>query len=162
VFNAVCETAPMPASGRRRSAILDEVNDHLDNGGGALLTGEIGVGKSHLARAIEVVRSSDHVELLIGSPAIRAIPFAAIAHLVPDRAISDPLRLLQLARRALTERAGSRNLVVIIDDLDQVDTGTLALIHQLAVDRAAAIVATVRSSEAAGPQPTTPTGLWTR
>lgn len=142
----------MAGSARTRPMILAEVRGHLDGARSVLLSGDIGVGKSHLARMIAADRPEEQVELLIGSPAIRAIPFAAVAHLVPDRTISDPLRLLQLTRRALEERSGGRKLLIVIDDLDQIDSGTMALVHQLAVDRAAAVLATVRSTKAARPE----------
>jgi len=147
----------MPVPARTRATILEEIHDELDRGTGALITGDIGVGKSHLVATITRDRIDDHVELLIGSPAIQGIPFAASAHLVPDRAISDPLRLLQLARKTLEQRAGGRPLIIVIDDLDQIDSGTMALVHQMATSRAAAVLATVRSTEASTPEIT---ALW--
>ena len=134
-----------------RDDVIGRVNGLLDSNQGILLVGDLGIGKSHVARQIADQRTHDYVEVLIGSPAIQGISFGAAAHLVPDRAVADPLRLLQLARRSLEERAGTQDLVLIVDDLDKLDAGTLALIHQLAVGGRAAVLATVRESQVSIP-----------
>jgi DNA-binding CsgD family transcriptional regulator len=117
-----------------------------------LLVGETGVGKSHLAHQVADGREADHVEMLTGARATRDIPFGAVAHLVPERAVSDPLRLLQLLRRTLEDRAAGRHLIVVVDDLDQLDPRTQALVYQLASTSPAGVVATVRSEHASTPE----------
>lgn len=134
-----------------RASIVQRINDLLDVQRGVLLVGDLGVGKSHTAQRVVEGRPDDHVEVFLGAPAIQSIPFGAAAHVLPDRAVSDPLRLLQLTKRSLEERATGRRLIVLVDDLDQIDSGTQALVHQLATSRSAGVVATVRDERISDP-----------
>lgn len=75
----------MTEASHTRDDFIDRIDEMLDANQGVLLVGDLGVGKSHLARQIAEQRTQDYVEVLIGSPAIQGISFGAAAHLVPDR-----------------------------------------------------------------------------
>ena len=95
--------------------------------------------------------------------ASRGLPFGAFASLLPpdpgdDRQVRDDHgELLRRYVRAVVEGAGGRPLVVFVDDAHLLDAGSATLVHQLALTRAATVVATVRSGEAA-PDPVV--ALW--
>ena len=65
--------------------------------------------------------------------------------------------LLRRYRRAVVDAAKGRPLLVFVDDAHLLDDGSAALLHQLALSRAATVVATVRSGERA---PDAVVALW--
>ena len=95
--------------------------------------------------------------------ASRGLPFGAFASLLPPEPSDDRLvrgehgELLRRYVRAVVEVAGGRPLVVFVDDAHLLDRGSATLVHQLALTRAATVVATVRSGEVA-PDPVV--ALW--
>lgn len=86
---------------------------------GVVVTGPAGVGKTRLIT--EAVRGT-HCTRVTGTPETSALPFAAFAHLLPDR-VSLP--------GAVRRLNGVRLLVV--DDAHLLDEASAALVHQLAV-----------------------------
>ncbi|MFJ9563708.1 LuxR C-terminal-related transcriptional regulator [Streptomyces fuscichromogenes] len=86
---------------------------------GVVVTGPAGIGKTRLIT--EAVRGTDCVRVT-GTPETSALPFAAFAHLLSDRA-SLP--------GAVRHLSGVRLLVV--DDAHHLDEASAALVHQLAV-----------------------------
>ena len=95
--------------------------------------------------------------------ASRGLPFGAFASLLPPDSGDDHLMrgdhgdLLRRYVGAVVDGAGGRPLVVFVDDAHLLDGGSATLVHQLALTRAATVVATVRSGEAA-PDPVV--ALW--
>jgi DNA-binding CsgD family transcriptional regulator len=98
-----------------------------------LITGEAGVGKSHLLDAVAALLGGDRAW---GVRALAEIPLSSLAHLVPP---SDSLTALT---RALLLGVGD---VLHVDDLDQCDPLSLALLHRLSREPGRTIVATVRT-----------------
>ncbi len=86
--------------------------------------------------------------------ASRGLPFGAFASLLPPDPADDRLargehgELLRRYLQAVVEGAEGRPLVVFVDDAHLLDAGSATLVHQLALTRAATVVATVRSGEA--------------
>jgi hypothetical protein len=124
---------------------------------GAVITGFPGVGKTVLAmtclqaaeeRGMSVARTT-------ATHASRGLPFGALASFLPPDPAADRLsrqdqtELLRRYSRAVVERAEGRPLVLFVDDAHLLDDGSATLVHQLALTRAATILATVRRGEAA-------------
>jgi DNA-binding NarL/FixJ family response regulator len=128
---------------------------------GVVVAGALGVGKTRLVREASAALGPDFVvEWTAATPALASIPFGALAHLLPDRAVRSPpdrLRLLRGIMEALAERARGSPLVLAVDDAQWLDAGSAALVHQLVVTGAGRVLLTVRTGErAADPI----VGLW--
>ena len=131
-----------------------------EGAGGVLLTGGAGVGKTRLAD--KVVELADAAGLpsarAAGHPEGRAIPFAALAHLLPPDVASpvgadelDRAGVFHRARAAMRAHAGDQRLLLLIDDGDQLDDLSRALVASLVQSRAVFAVLTMRTS--GGPTP---------
>lgn len=120
---------------------------------GVVLTGDSGVGKTTLARHVTAGLSSG-VRWVAGTESARSIPLGVFAHLVGPATSSDPVTYLAAARESLL---GEGDVVIGVDDAHLLDELSATLLHQLAIDRAVHIVATVRSGEAV---PDAVTSLW--
>jgi DNA-binding NarL/FixJ family response regulator len=120
---------------------------------GVVLVGAAGVGKTTLAR---IVTSSlrSNVQWAACTESSRGIPLGAFAHWVRPSASRDPAALIASARASILAQ---EDTVVGIDDAHLLDQLSATLLHQIAVDRAGHIVATVRSGERV---PDAVTSLW--
>ncbi len=98
-----------------------------------LITGEAGVGKSHLLDTVAGLLGGDRVW---GVRALAEVPLSSLAHLVA------PADSLTALTRALL--LGVSDLLHV-DDLDQCDPLSLALLSRLAREPGRTIVATVRT-----------------
>ncbi|MEU5844380.1 LuxR C-terminal-related transcriptional regulator [Rhodococcus sp. NPDC047139] len=128
------------------------------DGGGVVLTGDPGVGKTTLARMATDSLSAP-VRWIAGTESARSIPLGAFAHLIETPSARDPVAFLAAARQALLhEHAPDRaRLVLGVDDAHLLDPLSATFLHQLALDRAVHIVATVRNGEVV---PDAITSLW--
>ena len=123
---------------------------------GAVITGPAGVGKTTLAlsgvkwaeqRGIAHRRAS-------ATRASQGLPFGAFASLLPpERRGAESERedlgvLLGRYTRAMVEEAQGLPLMVFVDDAHLLDMGSALLMHQMALTRAATVLATVRAGEA--------------
>ena len=122
-------------------------------GCGVVLTGAAGVGKTTLARLVTDTLDGD-VRWVAGTESARSIPLGAFAHTIGAATLRDPVSFLSAARDSLLAEGP---LVLGVDDAHLLDQLSATLLHQLAIDRAARIVATVRSGESA---PDAITSLW--
>lgn len=122
----------------------------LLHGASVLITGDAGVGKTHLASAVaeHLTQQGWIRENVVGSPSIRTVRFGAIQHLIDGATPSVPDELAAMATDRLQRRARDENIILVVDDIDQIDDGSAALVHQLALG-GIAVVATVRSPGAA-------------
>jgi DNA-binding CsgD family transcriptional regulator len=137
-----------PLVGRER--IVAHARGLLDaEGGGIVLVGEGGIGKSRIAA--EVLRlGSEHgyaTASTVGTLAAAAIPLGALSHLLPDLTTTAG-NVLMAAQAALAERAGERRLMLSVDDAHLLDNHSAALVFQLALAMPSFLVATIRSGEA--------------
>lgn len=121
-----------------------------------MITGPAGVGKTTLATtALQLVEERGiSLARTTATRASRGLPFGAFASLLPPDPADDRLargehgELLRRYVQAVVEAAEGRPLVVFVDDAHLLDAGSATLVHQLALTRAATVVATVRSGEA--------------
>lgn len=133
---------------RIRDALGDK-NGHC----GVVLTGDAGVGKTTLARyAVDGMELQ--VRWVAGTVSARSIPLGVFAHLVGPATSSDPVTYLAAARESLLSDG---HPVIGVDDAHLLDELSATLLHQLAIDKAVHIIATVRSGEAV---PDAITSLW--
>lgn len=123
------------------------------SGCGVVLTGDSGVGKTTLARHVTAELPTG-VRWVAGTESARSIPLGVFAHLVGPATSSDPVSYLAAARESLL---ADGDVVIGVDDAHLLDELSATLLHQLAIDRAVHIVATVRSGEAV---PDAVTSLW--
>src|SRR5579862_298419 len=101
----------------------------LHRGGGVLLAGLSGVGKTAFARSLvnEMTAGEDvDVQWLVATATGPTIPFGAFAPLVPEVGGNsgnrpDPFDLLQSLRRAVIARAAGKELVLVVDDAHRLD-----------------------------------------
>lgn len=155
------DTWPLVGRGRE----LSQLTAALVSRRGAVITGPAGVGKTTLAtvslqlaeeRGMTVARAT-------ATYASRGLPFGALASILPPDpggdgiGREDPGQLLRRYSRAVAGGADGRALVVFVDDAHLLDNGSATLVHQLALNRTATVLLTVRSGEAA-PDPVV--ALW--
>ena len=152
--------ASWPLVGRREELTI--IDRTLSEGKfrGSLLAGEPGVGKTRLAR--EALAAAGTRGCFTGwaaaSRAVAAVPFGAMAHLLPAATgSSSHLRMLQQAGEWLAAQAGGRLVVLGVDDAHLLDDASAALVHHLVIAGVASVVATVRTGQTA-PDPVT--ALW--
>ncbi|MEU7630359.1 LuxR C-terminal-related transcriptional regulator [Nocardia sp. NPDC049220] len=120
---------------------------------GVVLTGDVGVGKTTLARqATSAIGGT--IRWVAGTESARSIPLGVFAHLVGVSTAHDPVTFMSAAREALL---ADGHTVIGVDDAHLLDQLSAALLLQLAIDKAAHIVVTVRS---AVPVPDAVTSLW--
>ncbi|MGY0499661.1 LuxR C-terminal-related transcriptional regulator [Nocardia sp. FBN12] len=140
--------------------LLDRPTEHeavrsalTDGHGGAVLVGAAGVGKTTLARAVTATLA-EPVRWVACTESSQAIPLGAFAPWIAPSASRDPLALLHSARENLLAQPGT---IVGVDDAHLLDRLSATLLHQIALDRGARIMATVRCGEVV---PDAVTSLW--
>jgi DNA-binding CsgD family transcriptional regulator/tetratricopeptide (TPR) repeat protein len=120
---------------------------------GVVVIGAAGVGKTTLARTVTESLTAP-VHWAACTETSRSIPLGAFAPWVGSTEARDPIALLVSARQSIMGSAGT---VAGVDDAHLLDQLSATLLHQIAVEGAGRIVATVRSGE---PLPDAVTSLW--
>lgn len=128
-------------------AIMSSMSDNSAESG-VVLTGAAGVGKTTLARHVTETLGQD-IQWVAGTESARNIPLGAFAQFVGGGVTNDPLMFLSSAREALLaeSRAGADRVIIGVDDAHLLDHLSATLLHQLALDGSARIIATVRTGE---------------
>ncbi|QIS23211.1 helix-turn-helix transcriptional regulator [Nocardia terpenica] len=120
---------------------------------GAVLTGDAGVGKTTLARQATAAIGGN-IRWVAGTESARSIPLGVFAHMVGVYTAHDPVTFMAAAREALL---ADGHTIIGVDDAHLLDQLSATLLLQLAIDKAAHIVCTVRSGV---PVPDAVTSLW--
>ncbi len=133
-----------------REAELEAITEAREDPGcrGVVLSAVAGAGKSRLAAE---ARSATQAQGALtyraqGTASSATIPLGALASLIPEDVRSDePLELLRRSTQALQARAGSRPVVLEVDDAHLLDPGSAALVLHLVNSAGVFVLATVRS-----------------
>ena len=137
-----------------RSDILDQARQDLrrDELSGIVLAGPAGVGKTRLAAEVAEYGAAAgfHVERAVASQSARAIPFGALAPLLPPAsdAVERGIAMLGQATEALMQHSGGRRVILLVDDAQWLDDASALLFQQLVSARTVFAVASVRTGEA--------------
>ncbi|MGV9712727.1 LuxR C-terminal-related transcriptional regulator [Gordonia sp. NPDC003424] len=123
------------------------------DGSGVVLVGLPGVGKTTLARTVSA-DVGGAVRWAACTESSKAIPLGAFAPWVEPTGTRDPVVALGAARKSLVAQTDT---VLGVDDAHLLDPLSATLLHQIAVERAARVIVTVRSGEAV---PDAITSLW--
>ena len=120
--------------------------------GGVVLTGPAGVGETGLGTELLAAAGDRPTAQVIGHPATQSIPLGAMAHLLPADLTTgigvgddDRATLFHRARRQLAIEAGQGRTLLVVDDVDQFDEMSLAVLMPFTIDRRIFLVATVRT-----------------
>jgi hypothetical protein len=134
------------------------------DGGGIVLAGPQGVGRTRLAHEAErrIAAAGHPTSWSAATRSTTAIDFGALAHLLSDDLAPLARQPTELLRRAADVIAGGAARgtgapVLVVDDAHLLDDVAAAFLHQVAVRRLAALVVTLRSDERA---PDAVTALW--
>jgi DNA-binding CsgD family transcriptional regulator len=147
-----------PLTGRDEEfAVISE----LVNGAeyrGVVLAGRAGVGKSRLAReAVSAAADGGwSVRHVAATASGRSVPLGAFAQWTDD-VDGSPLVLARRVIGALTAGGDGKRLLVFVDDAHMLDELSALVVHQLVLQRAAVVIATVRTGQQA---PDAITALW--
>ncbi|MQY23814.1 hypothetical protein NRB20_69470 [Nocardia sp. RB20] len=120
---------------------------------GAVLFGDAGVGKTTLARQA-ATSLGGNIRWVAGTESARSIPLGVFAHMVGVYTAHDPVTFMAAAREALL---ADGHTIIGVDDAHLLDQLSATLLLQLAIDKAARIVCTVRSGVTV---PDAVTSLW--
>jgi ATP/maltotriose-dependent transcriptional regulator MalT len=136
-----------------RESELELIDQLLPRGGGGLvLAGPAGVGKTRLgaealARAVRTGFVPVHVA---ATQATANLPFGAFAPLLPDLATgSDRTEVLRQVGRAIIGSGDGKPVALLVDDAHLLDEMSAALTYQMARATETFVLATVRSGERA-------------
>lgn len=126
------------------------------SGTGFVLTGVAGVGRSGLLGRITERLDAERFSLIqaFATEVTSTMELAAYAHALPPEVFrqDDPGSALVMAFSLITERAGNRSVVLVIDDVHRLDPVSAALTH-LAVRSGRARLAATMVTGARPPEP---------
>ncbi|MEV0386456.1 AAA family ATPase [Nonomuraea sp. NPDC050643] len=112
------------------------------------VSGPAGIGKTRLAREAAAGLDCVHTYWVGATRAAAAIPFGAVAALVPDGAATGAsVELIQATVRDVGRWGGRHRVAAVVDDAHLLDDASAALIAHLAARRLLFLVMTVRAGE---------------
>jgi hypothetical protein len=137
----------------------------VERGRSVVLAGAMGVGKTRLG--VEVAEAAARAGLataaVTGTRAASEIPFGAVAGLLPAfdgqqaGAVDDRADRINRCVSALASHGGERTLLLLVDDVQLLDTASATVLHQAVIGDACRVLATLRIGE---PVPDPIVALW--
>lgn len=147
-----------PLTGRTEE--LRVISEAIADGehSGVVIAGQAGVGKTRLARAAldEAARAGCVVHRIAGTATGRSVTMGAFARWT-DTVDESPLALARKVFANLAAEAADAPVLLFIDDAYLLDDLSALIVHQLALQNSARIIATIRTGEVA---PDAVTALW--
>ncbi|MBG6224119.1 DNA-binding CsgD family transcriptional regulator [Arthrobacter sp. CAN_A2] len=122
-----------------RQPVVDALLDVLqrDDGLGALVLGETGMGKTCLLRALErAIPAARPRHVVRAARALHSVPYGALGDFfagVPARDFTSPIPLLRTARQRLHRPDGGGACAVLVDDAQFLDEESTHVLTQLVV-----------------------------
>jgi DNA-binding CsgD family transcriptional regulator len=113
-----------------------------------LVLASAGVGKTRLAREA-LDQLGCRTEWIAASQAASAIPFGALAHLLPEevRPSTGPASLIKAVCSRVANWGGRARVAIGVDDAHLLDDGSSTVVANLVAARAAFVVLTARTAE---------------
>jgi type II secretory pathway predicted ATPase ExeA len=130
------------------AVVMTAIGEH---GGGVVLAGPAGSGKSRLA--YELVNRLDRTRYVVrqasATSANTGVAFGALASFVPARpqSVSSQNAVVTAVANRLAEAQPGSRAVVVVDDAHLLDEGSVAVLRHLLRDRSAFVVAMARSGD---------------
>jgi hypothetical protein len=133
-----------------RTALVEDVADRILERRSVLLEGALGVGKTVLSALIveRLQRDGWHADVCVATAPEAAIPFGAFSRFLPPAPSGDLALTLEQARRRVLGAAAGRPSVLLVDDVHNLDPGSLALVGRLARAGDLPVLLTYRAGEA--------------
>jgi DNA-binding CsgD family transcriptional regulator len=117
-----------------------------------VLTGDAGVGKTRLAQEFMAVAADrgHATALAFASASAATVPLSTLGTFIPTRLQGlPPAKLFAQVQDLVRESSADRRLVLLVDDVDLLDTVSLALVASLVDAGLALLVATLRRGASA-------------
>lgn len=142
-----------------RPELLRQLVDACATGRWSLLSGPMGIGKSHLlAETVAELRQMGWLCTEIqANPAAATIPFGALSLFAPAGEGHDRVTILRSTVDSLVAVGADRPHVIAVDDAPLLDDQSVAVLHQLCVESDIPLVASARNSD---PQSEALAALW--
>jgi len=133
-----------------RSAEAERVRTLVSAGRSIVVSGEMGIGKTALLDHVagELRSSGTVVTTIRANAAVSSIPFGALTGFLDPANGADPALQIAAATERLRGKDGTCPNVLFIDDIQHLDTASIAVMHNLALAGHASIMASLRTTDA--------------